>query len=416
MNLSVTLVFCALLLVICVQVSNCGVDIDSSESDTTVYKSHEIVSRASYKTKALPVYFINMATDYNRLVYIKKLLKSSGFGYIKRIPAWIPRHVKQRVKLNVTSSIKTPLSGIDYSADADSHPYNLRSQKKDANAVAKFNELTQLKELGCISSHLFAMYTAITDEKMKHIPYALIVEDDIRFELKVNWLQMIEISAPRDWKILQVFTSNAVFSKKLWKDYQSLVLNTLQNDTTETPSAKQVPFSSSPLLQWVERYSNSSLWSTQAYLINKEAMKSQILSIVSYHKHDQKYHLTLPPPPSFHCNVYTSKNQCVLPYRLVADIYLYTLFAPSYITRIPFCNGAKRKKSYPSHKDTINESGEEEELVLTNVKETIQSSKKLTSHSEQFEVINKLINEIKYSSRHLLPSYFYLSTHYNVGL
>jgi GR25 family glycosyltransferase involved in LPS biosynthesis len=272
-------------------------------------------------SNSLPVYFINLSNDKIRRGYIKKLLQSAGFPYSKRIPAWIPRHVKERVIVNMT-----------YPGTA------LRSVG------------TIQKEIGCIASHIFAMYTAVYDKEMSHIPYALIIEDDLRFEFKVDWFQMIKEFEPNnDWKILQLFTSNAPFAQTLWSQYKQAV--EIQKKLEEEKVASKV--APNPSLQWQERYWNSSFWSTQAYLINKEAIKPLLSSLVHYHEQEKKYYLTLQPPANVPCIDRSSSvsavsthsiPSCMVPFRLVADIYLYSYFSPSYITRIPLINGAKHTR------------------------------------------------------------------------
>jgi GR25 family glycosyltransferase involved in LPS biosynthesis len=309
---------------------------------------------------SLPVYFINLSNEKIRRGQIKKSLASSGFPYSKRISAWIPRHVEERVLVNMTSP-----------------GTNLRSF-----------DIIQ-KELGCIASHIFAIYTAVYDKEQSHIPYALITEDDLRFELKVNWRRMIEESAPKKWKILQVFTSNGPFTKDLWTQYKEDVK--AQRRFQEGTSLVHSP---NPTLQWKERVWNSSFWSTQAYVINKESIKPLLSSLVYYNMTERKYFLTLQPPSSVPCLANSLPSSCSLPFRIVADIYLYSYFSPSFMTRIPFINGAKHTSSTSSSSD-------------------IQPENKLSQHAEHFEIIDAVIQEIKYSARSFLPSYFHLSSFYN---
>lgn len=62
------------------------------------------------------------------------------------------------------------------------------------------------KELGCTTSHLFAMYDAIYSTTAKS-RYAVIVEDDVSFPFDIDFTAMAK-SAPEGWGILQLFNSN----------------------------------------------------------------------------------------------------------------------------------------------------------------------------------------------------------------
>ena len=96
-----------------------------------------------------------------------------------------------------------------------------------------------LGEFGRIASHLYAINTATNDyepfsihgksgnlrqEKPK-IPFALIIEDDIKFELPVDWIAMIK-QIPFDFTILQLSNSNSELAFSMWNDYVEMGINT----------------------------------------------------------------------------------------------------------------------------------------------------------------------------------------------
>ena len=63
------------------------------------------------------------------------------------------------------------------------------------------------KELACLISHLVAVFRAVYSTDCSR--YALILEDDVNFEYKINFRALLE-SAPTDpWGTLQLFTNNA---------------------------------------------------------------------------------------------------------------------------------------------------------------------------------------------------------------
>jgi GR25 family glycosyltransferase involved in LPS biosynthesis len=306
----------------------------------------EIVSRSlresnDLKVHDLPVYFINLDADIDRRAYIKDQLKAKGFTDINHVSAWTPSDVSSRVQLGVTS-IQNMLKQND-------------------------------KEIACIASHLYAIYQAVTDST-NDSPYALILEDDIRFEFDINWKDMIA-SAPSDFGILQLTSSNSEKVGALWKEYVDEVKK----------STASLRGSTNP--QWIHRNWDSMLWSTQAYLIRKDAVRSLIEPIMKLNPSDHKYHMFIPKPNGFICG---STSTCILPFRIVADIYLYSYFSPSYMTRIPMFNGIIKNTQ--------------------EIKETsqIQDESKVEQHMKKFQETDSLINEIKSNYESLLPAYLQL--------
>jgi GR25 family glycosyltransferase involved in LPS biosynthesis len=307
----------------------------------------EIVSRSlressDLKVHDLPVYFINLDADSSRRSYIKEQLKAKGFTDINHVSAWTPSDVSSRVQLGVTS----------------------------VQNMLKQND----KEIACIASHLYAIYQAVTDIT-NDSPYALIMEDDIRFEFDINWEDMIA-AAPSDFGILQLTSSNSEKVGALWKEYLEEIKK----------PASSLRGSSNP--QWVHRNWDSMLWSTQAYLIRKDAVRSLIEPIIKLNPSDHKYHMHIPKPP--HGFVCGSASVCILPFRIVADIYLYSYFAPSYMTRIPMFNGIIKNTQ--------------------EIKETsqIQEESKVEQHLKKFQETDVLIHELKANYESLLPAYLQL--------
>jgi GR25 family glycosyltransferase involved in LPS biosynthesis len=93
------------------------------------------------------------------------------------------------------------------------------------------------------------------------------VEDDIEFELDVD-LWQLAASAPADFGILQLTTSNSESLTQLWREYAALSAAAI-SENKHKPS------------MWRAHDSSLGLWSTQAYLINKQVAKVFIDKVVT---------------------------------------------------------------------------------------------------------------------------------------
>ena len=128
------------------------------------------------------------------------------------------------------------------------------------------------------------------------------------------------------------------------------------------------------------------MWSTQAYIVNLEKVRPIIKDIVDYSSDPMKTRITFYPPPTVGC-AQNLPNSCLLPYRIVADIYLYSLFTPTFTSRIPMFNGAG-----------VNDHIDEES--------SIQENNKVNAHVQAFTQINQIIEQIKNFQSFHLPTYF----------
>lgn len=79
--------------------------------------------------------------------------------------------------------------------------------------------------------------------------------------------------------------------------------------------------------------------STQAYLINKEVVRKFIDKVVSYNSTTETYSIKIvnPSEKQFPC---AGRGMCEMPFRLVADLYIFTGCEPTYLSHIPLFNGA----------------------------------------------------------------------------
>lgn len=241
-------------------------------------------------------------------------------------------------------------------------------------------------ELSCVISHLIAIHTAIYDEISKDKQYALITEDDVSFELDVDFLTLAEL-APKDFGALQLMTSSSVVVKNYWNKYKEELSIHKTNNTAKHGITGAFPDE----LLWKRRRVDSQYWSTQAYLINKKIVKSFIDRAVSYNSTTALYSIKIvnPSEKSFPC---PKPDRCFLPYRIVGDTYLYSGLDPTYLSRIPIFNGA-----------SVGENS------------TIHSKKsKNTAHMKSFSEIAVVLDDVRENS-FFLPSYIRMKNNTNTN-
>lgn len=349
----------------------------------------QMIERRWYDGK-IPVYYVNLESETSRRVYVESYLKDQGFQRVQRVPAWTVADVKSRVDSKITS----------------------------VSNMLKPND----KEIACIASHLVAMFMAVNDTS-NISPYAMILEDDIRFaDFDINWYDLAA-QAPKDFSILQLSTSNSELWRKLWLEYNHTVTQDFATPHT-TPSSRPSVVKDPRLrvnqvvawqgflrgsreggraektkslatLQWSKREWNSMLWSTHGYIISKDKIRERIHQYVKYDIQSQSFRVTLPPPPTFQC----WQKPCMLPFRIVADIYLYASFPPSYISRLPLLNGVS---AIPASSSAVSTSTQK--LVST-----IQSLEKTLVHQKEFQIIDQMIGEVHQAqARHHLMNKLFL--------
>eukprot|EP01040_Poterioochromonas_malhamensis_P004772 gene4772-5122_t len=296
-------------------------------------------------SQPIPVYYVNLKSSIERRQYTERLLTQKGFSF-QRVEAFTAHDVAYRVKEEVTST----------------------------QNIIKPN----IKEIACIASHLHAMWLAVNDNTSptSSFPYALIIEDDVKFEFDIDWVGLIE-DAPKDFTILQLVTSNYEMVDQLWKSYSKENTKT----TLKHLRGGDRGFLSKALWQKRDQWKDS-LWSTQAYIIHKERVRQQLFKYVTPVATGLPM-IKLVPPSMFVCRTVP----CMVPFRIVADIYIYLVFSPSYVSRIPLFNGAA--------------SGDH-----AGIESYIQSSKAVEQQIKKFDQIHDLVRRIINHST-LLPSYLH---------
>jgi GR25 family glycosyltransferase involved in LPS biosynthesis len=223
-------------------------------------------------------------------------------------------------------------------------------------SIPEYNQLKTLempckrntpKDVSCTLSHLKAMYTSIYfDSFNPNSNYAVIIEDDIKFLFSINFTELIR-TAPSDFTILQISTSNPEAILQLYSIYVS--------NTTTTTTASTSPKTDRFWYRtdWTNKSKDGKTypyWSTQGYIINKKRIFDLFLSYVLRTKGNSTL---IPYTPlteieyylinSFFPNrcPFTKERPCVLSNCLFADSYLYAGGKPTYVSTIPLITGSK---------------------------------------------------------------------------
>lgn len=161
---------------------------------------------------AIPVYWINLDSDLRRRQAMEvHVANEMNFNYQTRISALTP---------------------------------------STANIVMLEHECRRfsLADIAILASHLKAIRTAVYDPAHTDYPYAIILEDDIRFQYDIDFDALIAL-APAGFGILQLMTSHVDQIVGLWESYR------YRNEL------------------WTFRRQDSSIWSAQAYIIKKSVLK-----------------------------------------------------------------------------------------------------------------------------------------------
>ena len=145
-----------------------------------------------------PIYWINLAANTARRQYMETQLAAFGFHKQQRVEAVSP---------NATT-------------------YKLLKLVKPCKRNTD-------RDIAVIMSHLTAIHTAVYDTTANGLnsDYALILEDDVKLLFHLNFTALIA-SAPRDFGILQLVTSNEEAIQGLWATYKQQT-NDMSSDWTK---------------------------------------------------------------------------------------------------------------------------------------------------------------------------------------
>lgn len=198
------------------------------------------------------------------------------------------------------------------------------------------------RDIAVILSHLTAIHASIykpikvsnislihQDPRLHLSNYALILEDDVRWEYHINFTDLIH-HIPNDLNILQLMTSNPDAIVQLWGKYNSSNANSTalwtRTDWRDTSKGGK----------------HALYWSCQAYLIYKPGIKDFIDDVINMHPITHQV-LSFKIINSFFpkgCKR-TRSHPCVLANCLFSDTYIYAGGAPTYVSHIPFFNGGR---------------------------------------------------------------------------
>jgi len=184
-----------------------------------------------------------------------------------------------------------------------------------------------LTELAGTIGHLMAIYNGVHSPDKS--PYALILEDDVNFGFHIDFNELVK-TAPNDWLILQLLTSNDNRVTQLWENYQK--------------KRKDL---------WIGRRirgpHHMDFWCAGAYLVNKAKMKPFIDRIFNVHPNGTidlriiaAYHRPCYPIGCCHEHDWLPPKHppCIYsPRGFGADDFIYAL-GQTYVMTVPVVGGA----------------------------------------------------------------------------
>lgn len=237
----------------------------------------------------VPVYWINLDGMTDRQISMTKHLEGYGIKYHQRIKGLTPKTC------------------------------NLIMADSNCNRVS-------LSDIAIACSHVSALHTALNDpsEVAKNSKYFLVLEDDVRFKFNVDFEKLIS-AAPDDFGSLQLMMSHKVQIESAWGHYANSV-------PSSSPNRKPDYF--------IHRPRNSTVWSAQAVLYNKDVIRQFVERAVVQDKHG-KLGFKLVTTADYEradttkVNAFKPSVACGC---LFADMFVYALAQPAYIATVPILN------------------------------------------------------------------------------
>ena len=295
-------------------------------------------------TNDLPTYWINLEESLARRTDFSAYLKSINFVNNKRVDA-----VNCKKKNTYTFS----------------------------QHVVSSTEPNEVCDYAVIGSHLSALYSAVTYQKRFSHPYAIIAEDDIRFLYCIDFHKLIE-SAPPDFGVLQLATSNIDSISRLWDRFT-------QNKSVSV---------------WEPREDNRA-WGAQIYIVNTRRIKKLIRASIDLDALRNKslfsYHLYPPQSLLRYCN--TSKDlpghlydplrmlpalpmkyehwhdsHCSLSFRFYVETFIYESMYPAYVSRISLVVGSSQSKNSTLHQVHVEKIHGESFRKIVNISEEFRAN------------------------------------------
>ena len=320
------------------------------------------------------VYFINQDVNKVRREYTEMKLNSFGFkGH--RIEAVTPVSSSYNVsilhkpcKRNTPKDIAVILSHLTAMHRAIYDINDGNSSGSNGNSDSKRGSLQpegrgSERDDSSIPLGGSKKYSGSQPPRMSD--YALIIEDDVKFIFHLNFTALI-LSAPNDFGVLQLTTSNLEAIDRLWAEYErKLSFSKASYDKLNNLEEKQrflekFEGNQSHTELWTESLwgtvsktgREALFWSTQAYLINKKVIKPFIDDVVTSEANGD---LSFKIINSFNQNKChrTKRYPCILANCLFADTYLYAGAGPTYVTHVPLFTGAAMALSSELHQEHV---------------------------------------------------------------
>jgi hypothetical protein len=197
-----------------------------------------------------------------------------------------------------------------------------------------------LSDIAILCSHVNALYAAVHDNSAiaARSKYFIILEDDVRFQFKVNFQALISV-APKGFGALQLMMSRKEDVDAQFQNYLS---------KKDTPPPQDALFTYRPR--------NSTVWSAQAILYDKKKVREFLqVAVVTDRRGKRGFKLVntfdvkKSPAQSFNYGGYNKYRPSVYSDCIFADMFLYSMSSPTYILNIPFLNSASLGLNSSSH-------------------------------------------------------------------
>ena len=223
------------------------------------YRKASSLSMFQKRVSGVDAYFINLDRSTERRTAMENQLYQFGFPQPIRVRAYQPKDIIVPNSIREVAGCKkilTPeaqqsfVNGVVARAD----PATIMTDKVMLAAHCGRPKNTKF-ELAVTSSHLRALWTAVND--VGSSSYALILEDDVEFAVDVDIGSLIK-TAPSDFAMLQLLTSNGDLASQLYSEY------------TRSKGSKL----------WTLRGEHD-LWCAGAYIVSKQVLRPVVNGLIS---------------------------------------------------------------------------------------------------------------------------------------
>ena len=302
------------------------------------------------------VYWINVENSNLRRQYMQDHLESLSFKHHRVVavspssPTYNLSKLQKPCKRNTEKDISTIMSHLKaiHTAIYSNQSYANHSSKRQLR-----KELRSKKDAstdGIISTNMS--------------DYALIMEDDVKFIYQLNFTSLI-LSAPKNFGILQLSTSNEEALHHLWSTFtekSNIGAAHFEGKSVLEQNNLRALFDSNTSSSnwWTYNHWNSQTkdkrttlyWSAQAYIINKKIVKPFIDDVIDTWSNGSISFKIVNGFNQRYCQ--RSKNfPCILANCLFADTYIYAGGGPTYVSHIPLFTGANVGLKSDMHQEQV---------------------------------------------------------------